>query len=253
MFVAGRPVTQVIAQVHCLRQSIAEPGKLGEHICLVVGRAGREIILEQQHLLAHVPLDGQAIVGCGRQYLVQRGQQRSLVGGQVRVTVRRAHVHIRRGHRRGQRHLEQRSGGYDAGTLHAGVQIEGLQRRLGVARGEIYGGGIDAGLEADVGSLPQQLTVPPVQGVGRLVRVRFHRRMPLQHFPLEPDPAPAATRFTVGDAAQVRTPGFADGAENCLRVGQRETAHQVRPAPCVSHNCSGKPDQATNQPMTRRK
>jgi hypothetical protein len=72
MLVLRRAVAEVVAQFDRLGHRIAEPPERGEDLRLVFGGSLGEVILEDQHLLADIPLDRQ-ILGRDRRHDLPEG------------------------------------------------------------------------------------------------------------------------------------------------------------------------------------
>src|SRR4029450_4713404 len=230
MLVGGRAVTEVIPHLHALGHGIAEPRQLGHDTALVVRGAVGEEALVDEHLLAHIPLDGELGVGHGGEDIGECPAQRALVGREIGVARCRTHVHESARHRSGQANLEARADG----DHHLGVQppedVIGIQRRRRIAGFERHLLGIDARAKAEQRHLAQELAVPLPEGEGGNGGVFLHGGVVLEHHALEEDPAAALARLAVGDPLQVRPEHGGEGAEHRFRVGQRHAPHQVRAA-----------------------
>ena len=83
-----------------------DPGQLLEDLLFVVSRPVFEIVLEQQHFLADVPLDRQPVRGDGLHNPSHRRRKRPLVSRNICLPGTAADVHVGCGHGRGNADLE---------------------------------------------------------------------------------------------------------------------------------------------------
>ena len=217
----------MVAALDVLGHRIAEPRQFCGDVRLVAGRAVREEMLEDQHLLADVPLDRQVAVRdrCGD--VAQGRQQRTLIGRQVGSQRCRTDIHVARGHRRRQAYLEAYAGRYLARLAQPAEDRIGLERRGGIARVERHARRIDAGAEAQPVGGAEHSAVPLSQLERWRVGIRLHRRMAQQHFALPPDPASAIAGLAIGHAGELRTKRASDRAEDGFRVRQWYAADQM--------------------------
>jgi hypothetical protein len=185
------------------------------------------VALPGQHLLAHIPLQRDAVVGHGAgnsahladEMLRQRRQQSGAVPWH--------HVVVGRRDWGRQADLELDVCRDDARLLQAIEDGPRLDGHIGIAGLEGVGLGLGARLEAQARDLPNELGVPLNELKRRHVLGDLDRRVRSQHVLEELDPGLADARLAVRDADQMLPDGIRHGAEHGLRIGQRNAADQV--------------------------
>jgi hypothetical protein len=106
-------------------------------------------------------------------------------------------------------------------------QPPGRDRHLGIAGSERGGIGGDAGLDAQARNFAQHLAVPLGELEGRDVRGAFDRRVFGEHVLQEAAPGLADAGLAVGQAQEMRSRRFGEGAEGGFGIGQRDAADEM--------------------------
>ena len=126
----------MVAKLHALGNKASHSGQLLEYLLFVAGGPALEVVFEQQHLLADIPLDRQPVMGDGIQYPRHRLHQRPFVGRYVGFPGVRADVHVGRGHGGGDADLKPDVRADHAFIAQPVVDLVRLHGRVPVSGGE---------------------------------------------------------------------------------------------------------------------
>ena len=202
------------------------------------------IALPGQHLLAHVPLQRDAVMGHGAGDLLHLADEMLRQRRQQAGTVGRQHVVVGRGRRCRQADLELDVAGDDARLLQPVENGPRLDGHIGIAGLEGAGIGHGARLQAQAGYLPDQLAVPLGELERRHIRGHLDGRMLGQHVLQEADPRLADAGLAIGNANEMLAKRARKGAEHAFGIGQWNAADEVNdglPAAICAHGCLHSP------------
>ncbi len=227
VLVRGAAVAEVIAEIDAIRHRVADPSQHVDGLGAEVGRTFVVVAFPGQHLLAHVPLDRDPVVGNRLRDSLHLADEMLRQRRQQFRPIRRHHVVVGRRNRCRDTDLELDVLRDDTRALHALEQPPRGNRHVGIAGLESRRIGRRAGLDAQARDLAHDLAVPLHELERRHVFGQLDRWVFREHVLQKPDPGLADTGFAVGQPDEVSAHRIRQGPKHGFGIRQRNTTDEM--------------------------